>query len=95
MRSKSPHLRSSERKTYAWRTVARKTGISDYRMGYRTRISNHEGPSISVSGKTGLQIDLGGREVVFTESYTKSIENDAFCVPENVGQTTTYKLENY
>jgi hypothetical protein len=44
---------------------------------------------------TGLQINLGGREVVFTETYTKTIENDAFCVPENVGQTTTYKLENY
>ena len=43
----------------------------------------------------GLRIDLDGREVVFTETYTKSIENDAFCVPENVGHTTTYKLENY
>ena len=27
---------------------------------------------------TGLQIDFGAREVVFTETYTKSIENDAF-----------------
>src|SRR5262249_22569460 len=26
------------------------------------------------------------REVVFTETYTKTIENDAFCVPENVGK---------
>jgi hypothetical protein len=39
----------------------------------------------------GLRIDLDGREVVFTETYTRSIENDAFCVPENVGHTTTYK----
>ena len=31
----------------------------------------------------------------YTETYTKSIENDAFCVPENVGRTTTYKLDNY
>ena len=44
---------------------------------------------------TGLQIDFGAREVVFTETYAKSIENDAFCVPENVGRTTTYKLDNY
>jgi hypothetical protein len=44
---------------------------------------------------TGLQIDFGSRDVVFTETYTKSIENDAFCVPENVGRTTTYKLDNY
>ena len=44
---------------------------------------------------TGLQIDFGAREVVFTETYTKSIENDALCVPENVGRTTTYKLDNY
>jgi hypothetical protein len=44
---------------------------------------------------TGLQIDFGAREVVFTETYTKSIENDAFCVPENVGRTITYKLDNY
>jgi hypothetical protein len=40
-------------------------------------------------------VGSAGREVIFTESYTKSIENDAFCVAENVGQTTTYKLENY
>ena len=63
-------------------------------MGYWTRICNHEGPSIPVSGN-GLQIDFGAREVVFTETYTKSIENDAFCVPENVGRTITYKLDNY
>jgi len=42
-----------------------------------------------------LQINLNSREVIFTETYTKSVDKDAFCVPENVGQTSTYKLENY
>ncbi len=44
---------------------------------------------------TALQIDLGSKEVIFTETYTKALENDPICIPENIGHTTTYKLENY
>jgi hypothetical protein len=44
---------------------------------------------------TTLQIDLDSKEVIFTETHTKTIQNDATCIPENIGHTTTYKLEDY
>ena len=44
---------------------------------------------------TTLQIDLRGQEVLITETYTKSEAPHPFCVPENIGHTTTYRLENY
>jgi hypothetical protein len=43
-----------------------------------------------------LQIDLDGKEVIFTQTITKVMQSDRlFCVPENIGHTETYKLEDY
>ena len=42
-----------------------------------------------------LQIDLDGQEVLLTETWTKAVDDHPFCAPENVGRTTTYKLEDY
>jgi hypothetical protein len=44
---------------------------------------------------TTLQIDLSSKEVLITETYTKSVEWYPTCTPENIGYTVTYKLENY
>jgi hypothetical protein len=44
---------------------------------------------------TTMLIDLKAQEVLFTETYTRYVEQDPFCIPENIGHTTTYKLENY
>jgi hypothetical protein len=43
---------------------------------------------------TTLQIDLESKEVILTDTYTKSTDYP-FCVPENIGRTETYKLEDY
>jgi hypothetical protein len=44
---------------------------------------------------TTLQIDLSSKEALFTEMYTKTVKGDHTCIPENIGHTVTYKLENY
>jgi hypothetical protein len=44
---------------------------------------------------TTLQIDLSSKEALFTETYTKTVKGDHTCIPENIGHTVTYKLENY
>jgi hypothetical protein len=44
---------------------------------------------------TTLQIDLSAQEVLFTETYTRSLSTDPLCIPENIGYTTTFKLESY
>jgi hypothetical protein len=43
-----------------------------------------------------LQIDLNGKEVLFTVTWTKAVPwDDPVCIPGNIGRTTTYTLENY
>ena len=44
---------------------------------------------------TTLQIDVLSKEVFFTITYTKTLKGDPFCIQENLGHTTTYKLEKY
>jgi hypothetical protein len=42
-----------------------------------------------------LQIDLDSKEVILAETWTKFLKDGTFCIPENLGHTTTYKLEDY
>ena len=55
-----------------------------------------------IFGILGLGLMLGlafgaqkGQEAIFTETYTKSVRGHPSCLPQNIGLTTTYKLENY
>jgi hypothetical protein len=70
------------------------------KVEYRIGEWNHERVFAIMSSMhpcvvTTLQIDLDSKEVVFTETYTKSVKDDPICIPENIGHTTTYRLENY
>jgi hypothetical protein len=57
-------------------------------------IANPAPPWLGCISKT-LQIDLDSKEVIFTETITKADKSDPICLPENIGYTETYKLEDY